>query len=80
MNTDGSCIPDALKSGVRGLFRDYNGHWILGFAKGGGLYSPLEAELQGILTGLHLAQESGFNKLIVESDSVVAVEAINGGH
>ena len=80
LNTDGSCIPSSLSSGVGGLFRDANGKWIMGFAKGCGLCPPLEAELRGILIGLQLAKDRGLKKLVVESDSLMAVEAINGGH
>ena len=78
LNTDGSFMPHSMKAGSGGLFRDSNGKWILGFTRNCGICTTLEAELWGILTGLKIAQEKGFTKLVIESDCLTAVEAING--
>lgn len=42
--------------------------------------STLEAELWGIYHGINIAWSRGFRNLIVESDSVDAIEALCGGH
>ena len=45
--------------------------------QGLGVYSVLESELWSILLGLHLAQRLSVDRLMVESDLLVVVEAIN---
>ena len=55
LNTDGSCFPQTLKAGAGGLFRNHNSEWLLGFIQDCGVYTSLEAELWGILSGLKIA-------------------------
>jgi ribonuclease HI len=51
-----------------------------GFSHKLGSCSALMAELWGILTALHIASEKGYNKLLIESDSTVAVDLIIKGN
>ncbi|KAI5348581.1 hypothetical protein L3X38_001468 [Prunus dulcis] len=77
INTDGSrnCVSEFISAG--GLLRDNYGAWIKGFFVKLGVGSVLEAELWGIFWGLHLAWESGFRVVEVESDSSVAVALLS---
>ena len=51
--------------------------WIFGFVLQLGRDHILNAELYAILTGLKLAWSQGYRKVIVESDSLLAVNKIN---
>ena len=74
INTDGSRkSASGFICGAGGLLRDNYGAWIKGFSVNLGVGSVLEAELWGIFWGLHLAWESSFRFVEVESDSSVAV-------
>lgn len=73
LNTDGSSIGNPGLSGSGGIFRDFLGNWVLGYARNVGLSSPLAAEIWAIRDGLVLAIQRGFQNLIVESDSRIAV-------
>ncbi|CAL2255075.1 unnamed protein product [Prunus armeniaca] len=77
INTDGSRNSDSGSIGAGGLLRDNYGAWIKGFSVNLGVGSVLEAELWGIFWGLHLAWESGFRFVEVESDSCVAVALLS---
>ncbi|CAL2271837.1 unnamed protein product [Prunus armeniaca] len=71
INTYGSRNSDSGFIGVGSLLRDNYGAWIKGFSVNLGVGFVLEPELWGIFWGLHLAWESGFRFVEVESDSQV---------
>ncbi|KAK2661731.1 hypothetical protein Ddye_000305 [Dipteronia dyeriana] len=58
---------------ARGIIRDDKKKWLIGFALNKGSCSVLEVELWAILEGLTLAWRVGYIKVMVESDSQVAV-------
>ncbi|KAK8572182.1 hypothetical protein V6N12_028243 [Hibiscus sabdariffa] len=62
---------------VGGIFRSDDGSWILGFNKTIGILRPLQAELWGILLGLQLAWENGFERLLIQSDNREAIKRLN---
>lgn len=64
---------------VGGVFRNHWGVFLWGFASHIGSGSITEAELLAILVGAKLAVLKGFSRIIVESDSLVAVKLINKG-
>ena len=66
-----------MHAGAGGLFRNHKSEWIVGFSKSCGLCTSLEAELHAILIGLQIVQQRGFSKLIIETDCLLAVEAVN---
>ena len=49
----------------------------MGFMQDLGTCSILEAELWSILLGLRLGQQMGYHKIEINSDSIMAVEAVN---
>ncbi|KAF7835216.1 hypothetical protein G2W53_010075 [Senna tora] len=71
------------KLGPRGkkciFIRDALGSWLWSMAKNIGSCSSLEAELWGVLSGLEIAWEKDFKKILVEVDSTVAVDIILNG-
>ncbi|KAF7814603.1 reverse transcriptase [Senna tora] len=77
LNTDGSCQGNQNLIGGGRLIRDSNGNWIHGFIKFLGEGNSLLAELWAICEGLNLAKHLGCIRIIVETDSSVAVNLIN---
>ncbi|KAL3838984.1 hypothetical protein ACJIZ3_023575 [Penstemon smallii] len=65
LNTDGS------------LLRDDAGNWVVGFSRKLGEVTITMAELLAIREGLSLAWEKRIPRLVMESDSEVAVKLIN---
>ena len=66
-----------MQTGAGGLLRDHEGNWLTGFAQSLGICTALKAELWSILIGLRTVLHLNIPKLIVESDSSLAVEAVN---
>ncbi|KAK0606978.1 hypothetical protein LWI29_007229 [Acer saccharum] len=77
VNVDGSQTPNLGNIAAGGVVRYHRKLWMVGFALNKGTGSVLKAELWGILKGLKLVWKNGFKKVIVESDSQVAMALIN---
>ncbi|KAF7808415.1 reverse transcriptase [Senna tora] len=77
INIDGSCFTPSDDIVAGGVIRDHCGNWILGFSKYIGVGSILCAELWSVLFGLELARRAEGVNIIVESDSLVAINLIN---
>lgn len=80
LNTDGCFYESNGKAGFGGLFRDHDGQWLLGFYGKLTCDSSLETEIWGIYRGLTIMLERGYNNIHIESDSLSAVQLINGDH
>ncbi|XP_070013603.1 uncharacterized protein [Nicotiana sylvestris] len=65
-----------FNSSLRGVFRDNNGHWIVGFTKNIEVIGSLEAELKAIKKGLKTAHKWNLFPLQIEIDYAEAIEAI----
>ncbi|GLT30193.1 hypothetical protein SLA2020_050080 [Shorea laevis] len=77
LNTDGAMNHSTGKASAGGLIRDHGGRWIHGFAMCIGQQSSYMAELWGCREGLRLASCLGITHLILEMDSLMAVQMIN---
>ncbi|KAF7824308.1 hypothetical protein G2W53_022452 [Senna tora] len=77
INVDGSFNEDSNNITCGGVIRDHEGKWIRGFSKKLGKGCILLAEICGILEGLLLAWSNNLKQIIVESDSVQAVNLIS---
>ncbi|GLT62320.1 hypothetical protein SLA2020_349680 [Shorea laevis] len=77
LNTDGSALGNPGLAGAGGVFRDELGRWILGFSHHVGHTSSLAAELWAIRDGLSIALSKGFNKIVLETDSKIAMALID---
>ncbi|GKU87267.1 hypothetical protein SLEP1_g1697 [Rubroshorea leprosula] len=76
LNTDGSRSHQSRRACAGGLIRDHQGHWIHGFTVNIGATSSFIAELWGCREGLRLALSLGIQHLILEMDSLMAVQLI----
>ncbi|CAL8105061.1 unnamed protein product [Prunus armeniaca] len=76
LNVDGSRKVASGHIGAGGVLRDVSGDWCSGFAVNLGKGQILEAELWGLFFGLRMAVAKGFNNLIVEMDSAVAIQLV----
>ncbi|XP_057419026.1 uncharacterized protein LOC130713258 [Lotus japonicus] len=78
-NTDGSVRGSSGLATSGGVFRDEFGQWKLGFCRNLGSSNVLWAELWGIFSAISLAWRRSFPKVIIESDSSVAVQLVTLG-
>ncbi|KAA3474605.1 RNA-directed DNA polymerase (Reverse transcriptase) [Gossypium australe] len=76
LNTDGSVKFDEGFAASGGCVRDYNSEWIIEFAKYLGNYIVLEAELWGILDGLNLILDRRLERILIQTDSIEAINVI----
>ncbi|MBA0736256.1 hypothetical protein Gogos_009822, partial [Gossypium gossypioides] len=79
INTDGAANTNGSLSVVGGVLRDSVGNWIEEFQRFIGRGSAVDAELWAILHGLEMAQSRGYDKVILETDCMTAVEKIKEG-
>ncbi|XVF25676.1 hypothetical protein REPUB_Repub13aG0234200 [Reevesia pubescens] len=61
-----------------GVCRDDQGQWIFGFTRRLGTRHVTKVEIFAIYSGMKLAWEHGCRKIMVESDSQLAVKKILG--
>ncbi|GLT44238.1 hypothetical protein SLA2020_181470 [Shorea laevis] len=76
LNIDGSRDHCSGRAAVGGLIRDHNGRWAHGFAVNVGITTSFLAKLWGCREGLKLASSLGVQQLILEVDSLLAVQLI----
>ncbi|KAI4313588.1 hypothetical protein L6164_026553 [Bauhinia variegata] len=76
-NIDGSFLPIKGSAGCGGVYRDAQGNWLYGFSKKLVCRDLTTAEIEAIYTGLKVAWERGYKKIIIESDSTAAVDHVN---
>ncbi|MBA0747488.1 hypothetical protein Gogos_004400, partial [Gossypium gossypioides] len=62
-----------------GLLRDHNGNWIVGFKRYFENCEVIDSELWGILDGLKIAHDSGFQKVIIRRKNLEVVNLIHEG-
>ncbi|MBA0590479.1 hypothetical protein Gorai_019184, partial [Gossypium raimondii] len=73
---DGSVLEKAGFAAVGGIVHDRGGAWILGFNKYFWNYSIFEVELWGILEGLSLLMELGYDSVLIHFDCLEAITTI----
>ncbi|GLT38077.1 hypothetical protein SLA2020_123470 [Shorea laevis] len=76
LNTDGAMNHSTGNASAGGVIRNHGGRWLYGFAVNIGPQSSYMAELWGCRDGLKLASELGVTHLILEMDSLLAVQTI----
>lgn len=64
---------------VGGVLRSANGNFILGFAMDIREATITMAELKAISTGLNLLRRKGYSKILINSDSLTAIQMVQGG-
>ncbi|MBA0632683.1 hypothetical protein Godav_001378 [Gossypium davidsonii] len=76
LNTDGSVRINEGFATDRGCVTNHNGEWIIGFSRYLGNCIVLEVELWGILDGLNLTLDRCFKRILIQTDSIEAINAI----
>lgn len=76
LNTDGAAEGNPGNAAAGGVFRDECGQWLLGFNRHIGLTTSVAAEIWAIRDGLSLAIENAFPRIILQSDSAIAIKLI----
>lgn len=79
INSDGSLFPESHRAACGGILRDHQGRFLAGYSVKLGNCSILKAELWGMLHGIKIAKDRGYNKVLLESDSEVAIGLLNKG-
>ncbi|KAK5770537.1 hypothetical protein PVK06_046693 [Gossypium arboreum] len=79
INMDGTANLNGSWSAVGGVLRDSVRNWIEGFQRFIGRGSSMNAELWAIFYGLEMAQSRRYDKVILETDCMTAVEMIKEG-
>jgi ribonuclease HI len=74
VNTDGSYVHGQAACG--GIIRNHNGNFVKGFMCKLGSGNALFAELKGILFTLHIIREMQLTNVILETDSIHALNMI----
>lgn len=77
LNCDGARSEVSRCAACGGILRDHVGEFRLAFTLYLGDCSVLDAELWAILYGIRLACARGFRQIMVESDSLLAINMLN---
>ncbi|PNY07582.1 ribonuclease H, partial [Trifolium pratense] len=72
-NTDGALTPSASACG--GIFRNSNAEFLCAFASKTDMASAFSAELCGFMTAIEIADARGWRNMLIESDSMLVVNA-----
>ncbi|KAH1072108.1 hypothetical protein J1N35_024436 [Gossypium stocksii] len=79
LNMDGSVRNADRLATAGGLLRDHNGTWIVGFTRYLGNCKVVNSELWGILNGLQIVLDCGFQKVFIRTDNLEVVNLIHKG-
>ncbi|CAN1808183.1 Meiotic recombination protein DMC1 homolog [Linum perenne] len=76
INSDGSVNPISRQASARGLIRDAEGRCLLVFTINLGTCSITRAEMSEAITGLELAWDKGFRKVVLQLDSLAVISLL----
>ncbi|XP_010522729.1 PREDICTED: uncharacterized protein LOC104801226 isoform X2 [Tarenaya hassleriana] len=77
LNVQRTLKPESDLTGSAGIARDESGRWVCGYVVNLKNLSELSADLWAVYQGLKLLWDRGFRKVIVETTSLNALEALN---
>ncbi|XP_021827957.1 uncharacterized protein LOC110768515 [Prunus avium] len=78
-NCDGAWFEQTMRGGFGWVIRDFTGWMMQASGQGDMLYgSALMAEMDAIRAVLFACQQGGFSRVVVESDSQVAIKMVKG--
>ncbi|MBA0785728.1 hypothetical protein Gotri_026079 [Gossypium trilobum] len=78
--TDGAVKFDAGLAASRGMACKQEGEWIVGFNLYLGLCTVFDAELWGVLDGITLIHERGYQKVMIHKDNLKVVKVIQDAY
>ncbi|MBA0574654.1 hypothetical protein Golob_001842, partial [Gossypium lobatum] len=76
LSTDGVVARDSGYAATRGVVRDHNGNWIMGFTRFLGVCSPFEAEVWSILNGFLILLNKGYRRAIILTDNLEVAQIL----
>ncbi|RYQ82464.1 hypothetical protein Ahy_B10g101052 [Arachis hypogaea] len=76
VNVDGSFYSQNGNAACGGVFCDNLDRFVKGFACNLESYSIMHAELWGIIKGMQIAIDSGYNRIVIEFDSTMTINFI----
>ncbi|KAK5783699.1 hypothetical protein PVK06_038212 [Gossypium arboreum] len=76
LSKDGSIQKEVGFAAVGGIVQDQGGTWILGFNRYLGIFFVFYAESWGILDGLIILSERGYDNVLIQSDYLEPVTTI----
>lgn len=79
VNSDGAVSHPSGNAACGGVLRGRDGNFITAFTNHLGVCSGVHAKLWAIFLGVQIAGDSGFDKICVESDSLLAINFLNIG-
>lgn len=74
LNIDGAAKENPNEASFEGILHDEHGKWLGEYYVRIGTTASLVAELQSIRSGMKTAKEQGYKKLVVESNSKLAID------
>ncbi|XP_024156261.1 uncharacterized protein LOC112164272 [Rosa chinensis] len=78
LNVDGAFLPNVPFGGTCGVLRNAQGRFLAAFSRWMNFVSsPLHAELLALKTGIELLQAIDVTNVVIESDCLMAVQAVN---
>ncbi|CAI9118064.1 OLC1v1019579C1 [Oldenlandia corymbosa var. corymbosa] len=77
VNCDAAVCLNSGKAAVGGIIRDDASRFMVAFNKNEGICSVETVELRAILLALQVAKQRGIPRVVVESDSQLAIEQVN---
>ncbi|KAK5776658.1 hypothetical protein PVK06_044618 [Gossypium arboreum] len=77
LSTNGAVTRNSGHAISGGVVRDRDGIWIMGFGRYLGVCSPFEAEVWSILNGILLLLNKGLRRVIIQTNSLEAIQALN---
>lgn len=80
LNIDGLAHANPGKGGIGGVFRDQNGHWILGFYMHLPYTTPTMVDLLALRHGIDITKANNFNHFSIETDSSVVIYMLTNNH
>ncbi|KAA3474835.1 GTP cyclohydrolase 1-like [Gossypium australe] len=77
LSSDRAVVRISGNASARGVVRDQNGNWILGFTHFLGRCSSLEVELWGVLDGVLILLNKGYKKVKIQTDNLEVVRVLS---
>lgn len=73
-------VRDSGYATTRGVARDHEGNWIVGFSPFLGVCSPFEAKVWAILDGILILLNKGFRKISILSNNLETVQVLSASN
>lgn len=80
LNTDGAFTQGKSRASFGGVFRDYKGNWIMGYAGHSPSTSVINIELMALLRGLQMALAYHLTLLQIHMDAHEVINMINNNN